>query len=104
MPRKLSIIFSILLIITFVSPPLIMLFEDGKTISYVDFGGDENEKEEPNESDKEKNEVFFSTLVNFNFRTIALKINDNDDKKLAYQNRSPDIFLPPPKKIRYVII
>jgi len=70
------------------------IIEEGNGICHVDFG-DENEKKENQESEKEK--IYVVHYDHFNLTAIKLEDTYKNELELSYKDLFQDIFLPPPK-------
>ncbi len=103
MSRLLSTIFSIILIASFTLPPIISLIEKGTGICHVDFG-DETEKKENQETEKDTLEVYVASNNDFAFMSIALAIRSNGNEQANYYELALDVFIPPPEQQTNFII
>ncbi|NAS31120.1 hypothetical protein GTQ40_09075 [Flavobacteriaceae bacterium R38] len=76
-------------------PSVITILEEGHGVCLVDFG-DESEKKENQESEKEK--VYFASYdhIDLKFR-LSEKMHDKE-YQMTYQELPQDIVLPPPEK------
>ena len=102
MSRILSILFSVFLMISFTGPSVITILEEGNGICLVDVDfGDESEKKENEESEKEK--AYFALHNHLDLKFVLLEKIQVKEYQIGYQELPQDIFLPPPEKSTYFI-
>lgn len=97
MSRVKAICFSVILIATFLAPPILTLIESGDHIHLLSFCDDEEKKENKN-ADGDENEIILVVSTTSHLTTSSLKNKDKENFLFNYTNLSMDIFLPPPKK------